>query len=73
MTVTQRGKQYSYLQEPFHLQFITPMNLRGETCTVTYLFRLVHSLLRVRLHLVVGVIGNLGDWLFEDGSRLSNW
>lgn len=40
---------------------------------LTYLFWLFHSLLGVRLHLVVGVICYFGHWLFEDGSCLSNW
>lgn len=39
---------------------------------LTYLFRLVCSLLRVCLHLVVGMVCDFGHWLFEDGCRLTN-
>lgn len=35
-----------------------------------HLPRLLHSLLGVTLHLVAGVVGDLGHWLLEDGCRL---
>lgn len=52
--------------------YITQM-LNMLVTMLTYLFWLVHSLLRVRLHLVVRMICHLGDWLLEDGCCLSNW
>lgn len=39
---------------------------------LTYLFGLIHSLLRVCLHLVVGVVCHFGHRLFKDGSGLSD-
>lgn len=45
----------------------------GGFSSLFYLSGLVHSLLWVRLHLVVGMICYLGDRLLEDGRRLSNW
>lgn len=34
---------------------------------------LFHSLLGVALHLVAGVVGDLGHWLLEDGCCLPDW
>lgn len=45
----------------------------GRFSSLSYLPGLVHSLLRVRLHLVVGMIRYLGDRLLEDRRRLPNW
>lgn len=43
------------------------------SCALTHLFWLVHRLLQICLHLVIGVICYLGHWLLEDGCCLSNW
>ena len=42
-------------------------------CNEGYLSRLVNSLLRICLDLIAGMVGNLGDRLFEDGGCLSDW
>lgn len=39
----------------------------------SHLFGLVKGSLGVRLHLVARVTGNLGNRLFKDGGRLSDW
>lgn len=47
--------------------FSTPNFLqRRQFDEVAYLFWLVGSLLRVSLHLVVGMVCDFGHWLFED-------
>ena len=47
--------------------------LKKTDIEVIYLSRLIHCLLRICLHFVTGVVGNLGDRLLKDGRRLSDW
>lgn len=60
-------------KRPAPNQSVLENSYGGRFSSLSYLPGLVHSLLRVRLHLVVGMICYLGDRLLEDGRRLPNW